>query len=1230
MKFRRFVIISISVLLLTIFAWNFPHSADSRLSARHPDRSASLEHGVRELSTPESYRAAWEANAGAAGDRGWIIARAELRRDEFMLLMREKPDEALGQAIGISDYVNLPDELKPFFERPFSARGDIDLLWETSMEGCDGHADCRKSHRTCIHRNTVTLGNMKLLACNEPKRHLPVLKDVPLAGVRLQNQVVISNNSVVRVAPEDFEAAASLFPEGARYNGESNENAALIAGKLHTMGRSSELVAVEKVLAEVKAHAVARRTSRVENPYAWLAGDSGGDEGADATPYQENQIDVLFIRVDFSDFSGAPISQADLETTLATVDGHLDNYSYGQAGITYTVTSQLYRMPSTGEDYATDSAVEDGIDGSDRIQRDARDKAAANYTLADYDVIAVYFPRLSGVSGSLITYGGFASIGGNRHWINGVNSVGVILHEFGHNYGLYHANYHHPEQQLGGTYQLPGILEYGDIFDEMGSGNSPEAHFSHLAKNYMQWMPDSKVAEATGNATYTIYRFDDINAISNPLLAVKVPMSGDVNYWIGYRQLYTSSSYNLSNAAYVVAENLASSRETSLIDMTPESTVSESDDRRDAGLPVGGTYYDSNAGVRFNALSKGGTAPNEWIQVQVVFDPRIAVAETNLDVDEQCGVARVMVQRQFSSVGTVSVDYATSDGSALSGSDYYQVSGTLTWADGDMSDKTIIIPVSPDVVAEGSEEFTLTLSGVIGGKIDSGASTATVTLLDAGQRITLFAPGFFNSAVYAIEPLGNGKVLVGGNIGSGIGAASDIRHFARLNVDGSVDTSFVTGTGFNNYVRDIAVQDDEKIVVGGDFTSYNGTTCNRVVRLNSDGTVDGSFVTAMRTAADGDVRSVAVEVSGTILVGGLFDNFAGSAANGLVRLNSSGVPAAALALPFSAGATVESVLAEPDGKITVGGNFTIGGTHRDIARLTSTGAQDGSFNAGSGSNGGIYSVARMSDGKYVLGGYFTTYNGTSAVRCCRINANGSLDNTFSNVGFDSSVRRVAAQPDGKTLAGGFFSAPANRLERLTSSGTVDGTFDQGTGPAGSVYEIALDDGGSIWVGGNFFSYNGSSSRPIVKLVSGISPYDIWVQTQFTADEIAAGDADVGQDPDEDGIVNLAEMAMGTNPVVANTDPVFSISENGGVTLQNSGGQDYLQITLDKTSLTNGAWFVAQFSSDLVVWSPANPTPAANASYDVIENSATKFVVRDKTPISTSAPRFGRIIIESPE
>ena len=71
--------------------------------------------------------------------------------------------------------------------------------------------------------------------------------------------------------------------------------------------------------------------------------------------------------------------------------------------------------------------------------------------------------------------------------------------------------------------------------------------------------------------------------------------------------------------------------------------------------------------------------------------------------------ATVTVNRTGSSAGTVSVDYATADGSALAGADYTSTSGTLTFADGETT-KNVLVPVAEDALAEGPESFTFTLS----------------------------------------------------------------------------------------------------------------------------------------------------------------------------------------------------------------------------------------------------------------------------------------------------------------------------------------------------------------------------------------------------------------------------------------------------------------------------------------------------------------------------------------
>jgi uncharacterized delta-60 repeat protein len=75
----------------------------------------------------------------------------------------------------------------------------------------------------------------------------------------------------------------------------------------------------------------------------------------------------------------------------------------------------------------------------------------------------------------------------------------------------------------------------------------------------------------------------------------------------------------------------------------------------------------------------------------------------------------IYVQRTGGAAGSVSVEFATSDDTAHSGSDYVRTSGTLTWADGDSADKAITIAVTDDSLTESLEKLRVTLSNPTGG-----------------------------------------------------------------------------------------------------------------------------------------------------------------------------------------------------------------------------------------------------------------------------------------------------------------------------------------------------------------------------------------------------------------------------------------------------------------------------------------------------------------------------------
>ena len=195
---------------------------------------------------------------------------------------------------------------------------------------------------------------------------------------------------------------------------------------------------------------------------------------------------------------------------------------------------------------------------------------------------------------------------------------------------------------------------------------------------------------------------------------------------------------------------------------------------------------------------------------------------------------------------------------------------------------------------------------------------------------------------------------------------------AKLDVNGAIDTSFASNIGTavstdNSGVITSALQSDGKILLGGEFSSWNGTSAGRLVRLNSTGTLDGAF--NINVGANSNVNALAVQSNGQIVVGGTFTSWAGvgSNRNRLVRLNSDGVLDETFAANANTGANnnVAAIAVQSDQKIVVGGNFTTWNavTVNAIVRLNTDGTRDTAFttNTSAGVGGTVSSLATQSD-----------------------------------------------------------------------------------------------------------------------------------------------------------------------------------------------------------------------------------------------------------------------------
>jgi uncharacterized delta-60 repeat protein len=342
----------------------------------------------------------------------------------------------------------------------------------------------------------------------------------------------------------------------------------------------------------------------------------------------------------------------------------------------------------------------------------------------------------------------------------------------------------------------------------------------------------------------------------------------------------------------------------------------------------------------------------------------------------------------------------------------------------------------------------------------------------------------FNDIVWSITIQSDGKILVGGNFTSYNGTSRN--RIIRLNSDGSIDNTFNIGTGFNDNVREIVIQSDGKILLSGDFTSYNGTSRNRIIRLNSDGSIDNTF--SIGTGFNNSVRTITTQSDGKILVGGSFTSYNGTSRNRIIRLNPDGSIDNTFNIGTGFNESVQPIQIQSDGKILIGGYFTsYNGTSRNyIIRLNPDGSIDNTFNIGTLFNDFVTQIRVQSDGKILFGGNFTSYNGTSRNRIIRLNSDGSIDNTFNiGTGFNDTVHTIQIQTDGKILVSGGFTTyngtTRNRIIRLNSNGSIDNTFNVGTGFNNIGFSIQILSDEKILIGGWFTSYNETTRNRIVKL-----------------------------------------------------------------------------------------------------------------------------------------------------
>jgi uncharacterized delta-60 repeat protein len=333
------------------------------------------------------------------------------------------------------------------------------------------------------------------------------------------------------------------------------------------------------------------------------------------------------------------------------------------------------------------------------------------------------------------------------------------------------------------------------------------------------------------------------------------------------------------------------------------------------------------------------------------------------------------------------------------------------------------------------------------------------------------------ASVVALAVQADGKLLIGGTFtslfpvnSSGVQSAA---YLARINPDGSIDTNYSTTP--NQEVDAIALQADGSAVIGGYFSALQAADMNSpvnagfIARVQPNGSVDATMAP---DTEGGIVATVTDSTSGKIYVGGTFTSISGQSQPFLARLNPNGTLDTTYTPTLNGG--VQTLVLQPDGKLLVGGSFTSadGIVRGFIMRLNPDGSVDGPFNPTA--NGKINLIYLLSNGQMIISGLFSDLspNGASAIGIngfARLNSDGTLDETWNPNPSGGSVFTIVPQSDGNWIVGGEFTSIGgvgrSGIARMTPDGVVDTTFNPN--PNAGVYSVVIQSDGKIVLGGGF-------------------------------------------------------------------------------------------------------------------------------------------------------------------
>jgi uncharacterized delta-60 repeat protein len=293
-----------------------------------------------------------------------------------------------------------------------------------------------------------------------------------------------------------------------------------------------------------------------------------------------------------------------------------------------------------------------------------------------------------------------------------------------------------------------------------------------------------------------------------------------------------------------------------------------------------------------------------------------------------------------------------------------------------------------------------------------------------------------------------------------------------------IDATFAPD--INGAVNFVEIQDDQKILIAGDFTLVNGQSRLKIARLNADGNLDTTFdanwVYASSNLNNVRVKALTVQPNGKVYISGSFAASGTNVPDKILRLNADGsLDQSLTSIPLIEGVDfvkeIYKVQPLPNGKFIACGYFSAanGNPKSNLARFNNDGSFDASLTGEI--NDTCADVAVQPDGKYLVAGTFTTVNGSTRLGLVRFNTDDSIDASFNAFSVDNQFTIdkygvIKLLNDGTMYV--FHDPPYNDngLLRLNADGSLKTRFLTYPRPA---VDLEVLPNGKVIAIGDFFS-----------------------------------------------------------------------------------------------------------------------------------------------------------------